>query len=391
LQIAIEWVLDMIYFQKILTDELYKFTIGIKTLEWPTKLKHVIKSIRRFYLLLKIIVVDDNTFSLKGCLMSYGKLVISLDVELFWGVRDSKTIAEYGTNIKNEQHIIPRILKIFSKYNIHATWATVGLLFCKNKEEIFKFAPSQKPCYTNTKLNPYIAIATIGTNKDDDPYHYASDLIHLIKDTPHQEIATHTFSHYYCLESGQTVEDFDHDLTAAVKVADKNGIKFSSIVFPRNQYATDYLQICLDHGIHIYRGNQSHWAYATHNVQANTNFKRIYRLIDSYVNISGHHTYTPNYDQNLINVPASKFLRPFSNKLKLLESLKLRRIYKSMEHAAKNGQVYHLWWHPHNFGSNIEQNFAQLEKILDHYTQLNKKYNMNSVSMKECSKIYKKI
>ena len=54
-----------------------------------------------------------------------------------------------------------------------------------------------------------------------------------------------------------------------------------------------------------------------------------------------------------------------------------------MSFAAKHNLVYHLWWHPHNFGYNTAQNFEQLEKILIHYSKLREKYNMDSKTMNE--------
>ena len=54
-----------------------------------------------------------------------------------------------------------------------------------------------------------------------------------------------------------------------------------------------------------------------------------------------------------------------------------------MSYAAKNNQIYHLWWHPHNFGMNTKENFDTLNKILDHYSQLNQKYNFTSLTMSE--------
>ena len=38
-----------------------------------------------------------------------------------------------------------------------------------------------------------------------------------------------------------------------------------------------------------------------------------------------------------------------------------------MTFAAKTGSNYHLWWHPHNFGKDLEANLKFLEKILQHY------------------------
>ena len=52
-----------------------------------------------------------------------------------------------------------------------------------------------------------------------------------------------------------------------------------------------------------------------------------------------------------------------------------------MTFAAKNNLTYHLWWHPHNFGANMEENFKFLEKILQHYKFLNEKYNFQNYTM----------
>jgi hypothetical protein len=73
--------------------------------------------------------------------------------------------------------------------------------------------------------------------------------------------------------------------------------------------------------------------------------------------------------------------------LSWLEPLRLRRIKKAMTYAAKRGEVFHLWWHPHNFGINQEENFKNLTEILEHFKTLQRKYSMRSASMKEISSL----
>ena len=53
-----------------------------------------------------------------------------------------------------------------------------------------------------------------------------------------------------------------------------------------------------------------------------------------------------------------------------------------MLHAAKNKKLFHLWWHPHNFGINLKENIHFLEKILGYYTYLKTKYNFSNHTMK---------
>jgi hypothetical protein len=87
----------------------------------------------------------------------------------------------------------------------------------------------------------------------------------------------------------------------------------------------------------------------------------------------------------IVLIPASRFLRPYAKKLAFLDSLKLYRIKKEMLHAAKEGKLFHLWWHPHNFGCYQDENFAGLIQILNYYKELNEKYGFISLSMCELS------
>jgi hypothetical protein len=224
----------------------------------------------------------------------------------------------------------------------------------------------------------------VGDNESVDPLHFGSGLIEQIKNEK-QEIGSHTFSHYYCLEKGQTKEDFREDLLSAKKIASKNGIELKSLVFPRDQYNKDYLDICEEMGFTSFRGNERSKLFSSKTQGKFLFLRRPFRLLDSYFNLSGHNCYSFKEMKNgkLINIPSSRFLRPYNKKLSGLESLRLRRIKNSMTYAAKNKCAFHLWWHPHNFGKNISDNFSFLEKILLHYQNLNEQYHFESVSMSD--------
>ena len=321
---------------------------------------------------------------------NHGSFVISLDFELMWGVRDVATKASYGKNILGVHQVIPRLLQCFSQYDIHATFATVGFLFFETKEQMLQNLPSQKPRYKNSVLSPYgdYMIKEVGVDYKTDLYHFAPQLIELIKNTPHQEISTHTFSHYYCWEEGQTIDDFERDIIAAIQAASLKGCELKSIIFPRNQFNPDYVKVLNKYGINTYRSNERSWIYQYGKKREDSLFKRLVRLINAYINLSGHHCYSDNemYDEaEMIDIPSSRLLRPFSKKLAILDGLKLRRIKKAMTHAAKNKLMFHLWWHPHNFGINQDENFDFLHKILEHYKELNVRYQFQSLNMIELS------
>ena len=52
-----------------------------------------------------------------------------------------------------------------------------------------------------------------------------------------------------------------------------------------------------------------------------------------------------------------------------------------MKEASKRNAIYHLWWHPHNFGNNLNDNLNGLKKIVKHFTNLKDLYGMKSKSM----------
>lgn len=323
--------------------------------------------------------------------MKNGHFVISLDFELHWGLFDIMDVEEYEENLKNVNKVIQRLLELSNKYNVKLTFATVGFLFAKNKKELLKFKPRQEPTYTKEELNPYPLFDTIGDDENDDPFHFGNNLLKQILANKNHEIGTHTFSHYYCNEAGQTIAQFEADINAAIEIGNAFGVEISSIVFPRNMVNNEALNVCVSNNITSYRGTEKASVYRIDPKKAYYNWLLIrgIRLLDSYINITGDNIYNVeeiNKNSTITNLPSSRFLRPYSTTLSFLEPLKLKRIIKGMRKAAKQNKLYHLWWHPHNFGTNMDENFSNLEKIFIEYEKLHKAYNFSSETMTSLSK-----
>lgn len=309
-------------------------------------------------------------------------LVVSLDLELMWGMRDIATVHQYGANVLGVRKAIPGMLAEFDRAGIRATWATVGMVFARSKEELLHYAPENRPKYVNEKLSSYSYIHEVGRSEREDPYYLGGSLVDLISQCPGQEIGSHTFSHYYCREPGQTVGQFDADIESAIRIANDRGIELTSFVFPRNQWTSETLGILRSRGFHTYRGNEPVWLYRSGSAPGQSLGRRAARLVDSYVNISGRHAYPPPMPENgLANVAASRFLRPYSNRLQSLDGLRLARIVNAMKYAARNGLVYHLWWHPHNFGVDLDRNIEFLRSVLSFYSEMKSEYGMKSMCM----------
>ena len=317
----------------------------------------------------------------------YGIFTISLDFELFWGVRDKRTIEDYEKNLEGAKKAIEILLEVFEEYEVHATWATVGFLFAQDSEELGKAIPLRIPSYNDINLNPYQYITK---NYSLEPsYHFAPKLIKKIHNCKNQEIGTHTFSHYYCLEEGQNKDEFNSDIEAAVAIAKKNNIPIKSLVFPRNQLNEEYLSVLNKHGIDSYRGNEQAWLHKASSSSNNKFIKRVFRLLDSYINLTGSNTFSLGSikSDKPYEIQSSCFLRPTSKKLALIEGLKKRRITNSLIKAAKNCEIFHLWWHPHNFGINTDENIEFLTEILSCYRDMKSKHGMKSLNMGEISNL----
>lgn len=310
--------------------------------------------------------------------------LISLDFELYWGVRDTRSLAEYRENLLGVRRVVPRLLKVFSEFGVHATWATVGFLFFENKRALLAGLPSERPEYDDKRKSPYEDLATIGNDEASDPFHFGRSLIEQVVACPNQEIATHTFSHYYCLEPQRNLEAFRADLTAARKAAAKLGMVLQSIVFPRNQYDQRHLQVCKEAGFTAFRGNPASWMYQPCAAAADTRLRRLGRFVDSYWS-SRVRSYSPSQLEHepMWNVPASRFFRPYNPKIPRLARVQEKRIFEDLRIAAENGRMYHLWWHPHNFGANIDENIASLTKILSQFGAMRRRFGMQSLSMHE--------
>ncbi|MAN88456.1 MAG: polysaccharide deacetylase [Algoriphagus sp.] len=320
-----------------------------------------------------------------------GTLIISLDFELLWGIFDkvgNKYKPEY---FENTRRIIPQMLDLFAKNQIGVTWATVGMLFAENEEEWKKYSPEFLPSYREKKYSAYDWSKVHGIKPE---VHFAPDLIHLILDTPLQDLGSHTYAHYYTLMRGQSPDQFRQDLQASQKIAkDKFGIKLKSLVFPRNHINELYLGICLEEGLECVRGNPKNWFWQE--TQHEDLSKKIFRSADCFFPLGSSTSFSSESISNFPNepliIPASRILRPYSPDNAIFNKVRLNRIKQEMSEAAKKGEHYHLWWHPHNFGNNPKESMEELESLILHFDQLRSQYGMDSHSMESLSQKIKGI
>ncbi len=335
-----------------------------------------------------------------------GIFTISLDFELHWGgfekwplrLNENKSrplnSPEYFDDyFRSARRVIPAMLALFEKYQVHATWATVGLLLHETRAQLSQNMPALLPEYNSIQLSAYHYIRHygIGANEAEDPFHFAPSLVAKILQTPNQELGTHTFAHFYCNEPGQTPDQFRADLRAAKKASEKFGVKLESLVFPRNQFNDSYLKVCFEEGIKSVRSNPLDWFWDIGSTQKEPLWKRLNRGLDAYFPVGKKNTYALDSvvvrDGLPLCLPASRLLRPYRPSEWLLNDLKIRRIKAEMKSAALRGEVYHLWWHPHNFARYPAQSLQSLEEILRYFSHCKNNYRMRSLTMGETARL----
>lgn len=313
--------------------------------------------------------------------------IISLDFELIWGMHEGDIVnISYNENITGGRKAIPTLLKLFEKYEIHATWAVVGFMFAENVEEAKKYFPpdNMQPTYKNKNMSPYPLIKTIENTETNNTLYFAPEVIEQIAETDGQEIASHTFSHFYCKEEGQTVTQFEADVIATKAIASDKGYNLKTVVLPRNQCVEEYIDVLSKLGFMAYRDDYNDWIHKNVN---NRMLLRVLRMIDSYFPLTGFGGYIPDTEGGIVRLIGSRMFRPYFKPLAFMEKLKISRIKKQMLHAAKKGLTYHLWWHPHNIGAMTEYHLKMIEEILNYYAFLKKEYGMQSKNMAEVAEM----
>lgn len=309
--------------------------------------------------------------------MQHGYFVISLDFELIWGLAgwNKKQIDSYLPNLQNATKALKYIIATLSKYKIKCTIGYVGFMGYQSVDDLISHLPQILPQYENMSFSSVHSLIPLINVIYPKELFFCPTILKELEAEPLIELASHTFSHYYCLEKGQNEEAFRQDIQ---KAQEQGNGKLHSIIYPRNQVSQRYLKICKENGFTHYRGNLPNLLYKAKKTTSRYSLTGALRFLDTYINLFGHHCFKAQEHEGLINIPGSYFLRPYCHKLKILEKIKLRRIKSSMHYAATHNQIFHLWWHPHNFGLNLQENIQELEELCIYYKYLEKKYSYSS-------------
>jgi hypothetical protein len=269
--------------------------------------------------------------------MTTGKVTLSIDLELAWGVWDTITADELQLAETAERPICTALVDLFDRYQVPATWLVVAALL---DEASARSRPGSKSCW------------------------YAPDVIERIVGAKVQhEIGSHGGRHIY-FDQASAAEAQD-DLGFAKGVHRAHGLGFDSFVFPRA--AVGHLDIVADNGLRVVRSRDV-GLLRTVNHRGRL-AARAANFIDQFLPVPPQPSW-PEALGRLIDIPGCmqilgrnglrRFVLPQVTRAKLLIGL---------ERARRTGGTFHLWFHPSNFYYRRDEQLATLAWFLERAAQ----------------------
>lgn len=309
-----------------------------------------------------------------------GVFVISVDVEFAWGLVDVAISTGDYQRILAEREAIRRVLELFERYEIRGTWALVGHL-CRERVEVSdgRAVPEIPRPVMRGETRDWLWQVGFGSAE----VWCAPDVIEMIREArPVQEIGSHSFGHIrYCEEEANPAA-IAADIRLAKEAHCKANLEFVSFVFPYN--CVGFRKELREAGIRVYRGHTRRWYDGIRPIAA----WRFMNLLTQAVGITPPLVRAERDEFGLVNIPDSMLLYHRQGLRRLIRSgTQVRMAQRAMAAAAREGKIFHLWFHPSNIAHQIEEQCATLERILRHACELMRQGRLENLTMKEIAQV----
>jgi len=322
--------------------------------------------------------------------MSRGALVVSLDFEMAWSYRRSPVLAASDAQLlRGTGAVVTRLLDIFDRYGISATWATVGHLMMRRED--FDGGRLQynwpAPRYAWFQGDWYGGIPAFGEDGAD--VFYAPDLVGRIVHCPtYQELGTHTFTHIDVGDSGCGVETARAEFSRCQELARRYGRRLNSVVFPHN-YA-GHLDVLEETGYRCYRGQNCEWYRFGLNWNKSRRVARAVmqplRYLDEKWPICPPLP-APRRVGNLWEIPHSMFFPGLHGISRYISPQdRVKRAIRGLKRAVRRGRLFSLWTHPENMLSGADVLLAAFEEICREAAALRDAGKLDMLPMEEVAK-----
>lgn len=265
--------------------------------------------------------------------MQKGKLTISIDLELSWGVWDKLSAEQLRMAETAERPICAALLELFDRHDIPATWAMVAALL---DEPSSRAKPGSQACW------------------------YAPDIIEqIVAAKAHHEIGSHGGRHIYF--DAIPVDEAREDLEFACNTHRAHALPFKSLVFPRN--GAGHFDLVANAGFETYRGPDIGWFRLADD--CGRLIVRMANLADKMFPIPPEPAVAQCHDR-LVNVPGSMLLLGRNGARRfVLPAVTRTKLSMGLARARGTGGIFHLWFHPSNFYYRRQEQLDTLNRFLE--------------------------
>jgi peptidoglycan/xylan/chitin deacetylase (PgdA/CDA1 family) len=314
-------------------------------------------------------------------LFSKGIFTISIDFEFAWGYVDRVISRKQKEEIRKEVEISYKLIDLFEKHNIPATWAIVSHLLEKECtwENELSHPNFPRPIILNEKKDWFWQHSP-KDKYDDCLWFDCNNLIEKIKNSSvEHEIGSHSYAHIIYGDKNTNSASVEEDLIQAKKIHKKNGLPFDTFIFPRNQVG--HIEKLKKYGIKYFRGHRIHWYE-----KMLSPLNRLGHLADYY--IPRKLSILPEEDKSgLIDISESIQLlsRKGLRKIVLPCAVKSKFRYGLVE-AVKNKEIFHLWFHPSNLVYKTDTQFNILEYILKESDEMRREKSLDILTLNQIVK-----
>lgn len=300
-----------------------------------------------------------------------GYFIISLDTELAWGHYDCFPSPAIPMDSSREREVVKRLLEIFDRFSISATWALVGHMFYTECEKC-------SICPIMDWKGKYSIFDQI--YESNNPLWYGADIVDTLLDRRSvHEIAFHGYTHRIFDRNELSEAEARNEIREWMRLSNRRSLVPTTVIFPRNKVG--YLPMLKEEGFICYRGDQlmpqSFSAPFIGKVLKWLDFKFQFCIPEVY-----QATVEPG---GFVNLPSSRRLFGMNPRISgILDRLNLnemgiRRIIKGVEKAANEKKVIHIRAHPYEFKT--EKDFEQLILLLDSVSKEMKRDRIQSITM----------
>ena len=295
-----------------------------------------------------------------------GALVVSLDLELLWGYHDVGITEAVRRQCDGARRAVRRLLNLFERYQVSATWAIVGHLYLDDAERDAQgraHPRHPRPVYPWVPGDWFDALPS--GNASSCPEWYGRDLVDMIRQARQpQEIGCHTFSHVIFGHPGCGPAVAKAELERCVDLARAAGIDLKTMVFPRNKVG--HLPALREAGMEVFRGRDVEpfpWVPARLRDGANV-LARILSVPPAPV--LPHRT-----PEGLINLPGSMFYMAATDWQRFVPmTVRTVVVKRGLREAARRKAIFHLRLHPEGLVFGADRLFAGLEDIFEEARRL---------------------